>query len=385
MKGSIKKRGESYSIIIDIGRDEMGKRKQRWFSGFKSKKEAEKELPRILVKLEDGELINTSNLTIEKFFTDWLENRIKKDNLSPTTVDGYKNIVFNHIIPTVGRFKLQDIKPYNLQKYFDLKSDTLSPRTLNNHKRVLTTAFLHALDMDLIEKNPMSKVKAPREKKEETKFLNIDECNLLLEKIQDNLTLKMPVTLALLLGLRRGEILALSWDNVDLENKTIRIVKNLEYVKGKYYFKEPKTRKSKRTLSIPDSLVSILREHYKWQCEMKLRSRNTWGTAENLVCTRKKDGKPITPHVLSDMFNKYLKNNNLPQIRFHDLRHTNASLMLAAGVSSKVAGNRLGHSKVAITLDLYSHVLESIDRDAAEKIDIIIQGNTKNITDLQSL
>lgn len=382
MKGSIIKRGDSYSIIVDIGRDSMGKRKQRWFGGFKSKKEAEKELPRILVKLDDGELIDTNNITLEKFFTEWLENKIKKDDLSPTTVDGYENIVHNHIIPTIGNIKLQDLKPYTLQKYFDLKSEALSSKTLNNHKRVLTTAFLHALDMDLIEKNPMSKVKTPREKKEETKFLSIDECNLLLEKIQDNLTLRIPVTLALLLGMRRGEILALSWDNVDLENRTIKIVKNLEYVKGEYYFKEPKTRKSKRTLSIPESLVNILREHYKWQCEIKLLSRNTWGTDKNLVCTRTKDGKPITPHVLSDMFNKYLKRKNLPQIRFHDLRHTNASLMLAAGVSSKVAGDRLGHSKVAITLDLYSHVLESIDRDAAEKIDILIQKNNQNKTDL---
>lgn len=384
MKGSIVQRGDSYSIVIDVGRDAFGKRKQRWFSGFKSKKEAEKALPKLLVKLEDGELIDTNNMTIEKFFSEWLEGKIKKDNLSPTTIDGYKNIIFNHIIPTIGKLKLQEVKPYNIQKYFDLKSNSLSARTLNNHKRVLTTGFIHALDMDLIEKNPMNRVKPPREKKEETKILNVDECNLLLEKVQNNLTLKMPVTLALLLGLRRGEVLGLSWDSVDLDNKTIKIVQNLEYVKGKYYFKEPKTLKSKRTLSIPDSLVDILRKHYTWQCEMKLRSKNTWGSKENLVCTRKKDGTVITPHTLSTMFNYFLRTNKLPQIRFHDLRHTNASLMLAAGVSSKVAGDRLGHSKVSITLDLYSHVMESVDREAAEKIDLIIKCN-KNKTNLQSV
>lgn len=182
----------------------------------------------------------------------------------------------------------------------------------------------------------------------------------------------MPVTLALLLGMRRGEVLGLSWDTVDLDNKTISIIQNLEYVNGKYYFKEPKTLKSKRTISMPESLVPILRNHYKWQCEMKVGSKNTWGTDKNLVCTRKINGLPIIPHVLSDMFNKFLKTHNFPHVRFHDLRHTNASLMLASGISSKVTSSRLGHSKVSITLDLYSHVMESIDREAAEKIDKLI-------------
>lgn len=383
MKGSIVKRGDSYSIVIDIGRDAFGKRKQRWFSGFKNKKEAEKQLPRLLIKLEDDELIDNNNITLGNFLDDWLKSKIHKDSLSPTTVDGYRNIIFKHIIPTIGRLKLQDIKPYNLQKYFDIKYGILSARTLSNHKRVLSSALIYALDMDLIEKNPLTKVKLPRQKKEETKILNIQECNLLLQKVENNLTLKMPVMLALLLGLRRGETLGLSWDAVDLENKTISVIQNLEYVNGIYYFREPKTLKSKRMISIPESLVDILREHYRWQCEMKIGSKNTWGTEKNLVCTRKKDGKPITPHSLSDMFNKFLKSNGLPHIRFHDLRHTNASLMLASGVSSKVAGNRLGHSKVSITLDLYSHVLESVDREAAEKIDMIIKNNTNIIKVLE--
>jgi len=372
MRGSIVKRSDSYSIVIDISRDAFGRRKQRWFSGFKSKEEAEKQLPRILVKLEDGELIDTNNITLSSFLDDWLKNKIKKDRLSPTTVDGYNNIIFNHIIPTIGKLKLQDIKPYNLQKYFDLKSDDLSPRTLTNHKRVLSSALLYALDMDLIEKNPLPKVKLPRQKKEETRILSVDECNLLLQKVQNNLTLKMPVMLALLLGLRRGEVLGLSWDSVDLDNKTVSVIQNLEYVNGKYYFKEPKTLKSKRTIAIPRRLIPILREHYRWQCEMKVRSVNTWGTDKDLVCTRKINGLPVNPHVLSDMFRNFLKSNGLPHIRFHDLRHTNASLMLASGVSTKVASNRLGHSKTSITLDLYSHVMESIDREAAEKIDRLI-------------
>lgn len=377
MKGSIVKRGDKYSIVIDVGRDALGNRKQRWFSGFNSRKDAEKELPRILIKLDDGELIDNNNIRFKNFMYDWLEHKKIDEDLSPTTIDGYENIVLNHIIPTLGNLKLQDIKPYNLQKYFDIKSKALSPVTLNNHKRILKSALIYALDMELIPKNPMNKIKAPKNKKEETQVLNIEQSKNLIDEVQHNMTLKTPVTLALLLGLRRGECLGLTWDNIDFQNKVMTINQNLEYVKGKYYFKEPKTKKSKRTIAIPSSVLSILEEHKKWQAEMKLRSGGTWRNEYNLVCTRKSNGLPITPNVLSDSFRSFLKSHKLPVIRFHDLRHTNATLMLAAGVSAKVAGNRLGHSSISITLDLYSHVLESVDKDAADRIDLLI--NKENV------
>lgn len=366
------RRGEKFSIVVDVGKDALGKRKQRWFSGFNSKKEAEKELPRILIKLQDGELLDNNNITLGVFVKDWIIEKKKRDNLSPTTVDGYENIIDNHIIPTIGNLRLQDIKPYNIQKYFDIKSETLSARTLNNHNRVLTSAFIHAVDMELIEKNPMDKVKPPKEQREETIALTIEESKELLVKIQNNLTLKMPVTLSLLLGLRRGECLALTWDDIDFEKGTVSINKTLEYVKGVYYINPPKTKKSKRTIALPESLVPILKDHKKWQSEMKLRSGGLWKNEKNLVCASKLKGEYIKPTALSDAFRNFLIKNNLPKMRFHDLRHTNATLMLAAGVSAKVAGNRLGHSNISITMDLYSHVLQSIDQDAATKIDIIL-------------
>lgn len=372
MKGSIVKRGEKYAIVVDVGRDAFGKRKQRWFSGFNSRKEAEKELPRILIKLQDGELLDNNNITLGKFIKDWINDKKKKDNLSVTTIDGYENIIDNHVIPTIGELKLQNVKPYNMQKYFDLKSEILSARTLNNHSRVLISAFIHAVDMELIEKNPMDKVKLPKDKKEETTVLDVEQSKELLEKVQSNQTLKMPVTLALLLGLRRGECLALRWDNVDFQSNTIKITETLEYVKGEYYFNPPKTKKSRRTIAIPQDIIPILKQHKKWQNEMQLKSGGSWKNEKNLICTNKLSGDFIIPTVLSDAFRNFLIKNNLPKIRFHDLRHTNATLMLAAGVSAKVAGNRLGHSSISITMDLYSHVLESIDQDAANKLNTIL-------------
>ena len=377
MKGSIIRRGDKFSIVIDVGRDAFGKRKQRWFSGYNSYKEAENELPRILVKIQDGELIDNNPITLGKFATDWLEHKIKYDKIADTTRAGYTNIINKHIIPTMGTLKMQEIKPYNLQKYFESKltnkDNPLSVFTLNNHHRVLKSIFIYAEDMGIVEKNPMNKVKVPKDKKTETRVLTIDESQRLLDIVQHNDFLKMPVSLALLLGLRRGECLGLSWDKVDFNNKLITIDQNLEYIDKKLIFKEPKTLKSNRKIAITDSVVTLLKEHKKWQLEMTMRSGGVWKNEYNLVCTRKTDGSPVTPHVLSTCFKKFLTKNQLPEIRFHDLRHTNATIMLAANISAKVAGNRLGHSNTSITLDLYSHVLESIDRDVADKIEQLIK------------
>lgn len=372
MKGSIVKRGNKFSIVVDIGRDPLGKRQQRWFSGYNTRKEAEKDLPKILVKIQSGELISKNKITLGDFSKEWLVEKIKKDNLSPVTIAGYENIINNHIVPTIGTFKLQDIKAYNLQKYFDLKAETLATKTLDNHMKLLTSIFLRALDMDIIEKNPLTKVKIGRIKSEEVKIFTIEECKILIDKVQDNLLLKMPVILALFLGLRRGECLGLRWSDIDFNNKTVTISQNLQYVNQVFYFKEPKTKKSKRTLAIPDAIIPLLKEHQKWQKEMTLRSYGHWRNERNLVCTKKLSGGPVAPNTISDAFRKFLVKNDLPLVTFHGLRHTNASLMLAGGVSAKAASTRLGHNNISITLDLYTHLMERVDIEAAEKINNLL-------------
>lgn len=372
MKGSIIKRGNKYSIIIDIGKDALGKRKRKWFSGFNSRKEAEKELPKILNKFYAGEIINNNRLTLGAFLQDWLENKNKKDKLSPTTYSGYKNIVYKHLIPTIGGLKLQDLKAFNLQKYFDLKIDELSATTLSNHYRVLSIALIYAEDMELIEKNPLNRVKLPRKTKKEIDVLNIEECKELLNLFEGNINYEIPIALALFCGLRRGEVFGLSWDDIDFKNNLIHIRKNLEFVEGEFFLKEPKTVNSKRTLSAPKSLIELLSNHKKWQLEMILKSGGAWINENNLVCVRPKDGSMVRPQTFSTTFSKMLKARNFKKIRFHDLRHTNATIMLAAGISGKVAQTRLGHSNISITLDLYTHVLKEVDIEAANKIETIL-------------
>lgn len=375
MKGSITKKNNKYCIVIYLGKDELGKKKYRWFSGYSTKKQAEKDLPKILVKLDNGELIDNNKMLFETYIDKWIKTKIKIDDLSPTTYDGYNNIIYNHLIPTIGKLKLQEIKPYNLQEYFNEKSETLSTTTLKNHYRVLSGAFIHALNMELIEKNPLTKVRLPKQKKHEITPYNIEQSKLLLDLVQNNKRLAVPVSLALLLGLRRGECLGLMWDDIDFENKVIKIRHNLEFVKGKFYLKEPKTINSIRDISAPDVLLKFLKKHLLWQKEMKMQSGGAWQNENNLVCVNPKNGAMIRPSSLSDQFRMFLKNNNLKPLRFHDLRHTNATLMLALDINSRVAQNRLGHSNISITLDLYSHVLKSVDMEAAQKINNLF--NTK--------
>lgn len=371
MKGSIVKRNDNYAIVIYLGRDSFGKKKQRWFSGYKTKNDAEKALPRLLVKLEDGDLIDNNNYTISSFAKEWLDNKIKSCDLSKTTIDGYENIVNNHIIPTIGSLSLQDVKPINIQKYINLKSEKLSRKTLNNHRRILKSMFIYAEDMELIYKNPMRKITIPRAGTEESTSYSLEESTLLLEKIQSKDSLKVPVTLAMLLGLRRGECLGLKWDDINFDSKKIHIRNNLQKVKGEIYLTTPKTKKSIRTLSAPQILMDYLVSIKKWQLEMTLRSCGTWINKDNLVCVNLKTGGPMTPNVVSDTFTRYLSKNNFRKIRFHDLRHTNATIMIALGTNSKVAMQRLGHSNISITLGLYSHVLEDMDIEVADKFNTV--------------
>jgi integrase len=368
MRGSIVKRNTGYSIVVDIGHDaNTNKRKQKWFGGFKSEVEAEKALPKILIKAQKGLLVQNNNSNFEDFIVEWLKGHALKQNLAATTLDGYENIVNKHVVPELGKLKLQKIKPYNIQNYFDLKFKTLSATTLDQHYIVLNKAFGYAKKMGYIEENPCPNTERPKQKHTETKVYNIEECKLLLDKIYDNKALYIPVTLALLLGLRRGEVLGLRWCDIDFANKEISIMQTIQRVNSVFIFKEPKTVKSKRVLAVTDDILELLKGHIKYQKLLKLQSGGRWKNEHGLVCTRS-EGEPFTPHCISDQFKIFLENNGLPHIRFHDLRHINATLMLTAGVQSKVAGDRLGHSKTKITLDLYSHVLKQVDRSAAEKI-----------------
>jgi len=181
---------------------------------------------------------------------------------------------------------------------------------------------------------------------------------------------KLAIHLAASLGLRRGEVLGLRWDNIDFNKGIIRIEQNLIEVKCVKYFKEPKSDTSRRTIYVSDSMLSILQNYRIKQNELKKENRDIYQDYDLVVCNSR--GELLKPDYLTKMFTKYLRENNLPKIRFHDLRHTNATLMLEGKVPPKIASKRLGHSSIGITMDLYSHVPDEMDREASHILEDFI-------------
>ncbi len=373
MRGHIRKRGSKYSIVVDIGKNPAtGKRQQKWFSGYRTKKEAQADLARIINELEQNTFILPSTDTLSEYLQYWIEQR--KPNLSPTTIYGYKSMMKNHIIPSLGQVELNQLKPLHIQEYYNNKLKILSPTTVLHHHRMLRKALEDAKEWQLIKINPADHVEAPKPKRYKATVLNIDEIKELLKALEGN-RLEVSITLILFLGLRRGELLALEWSDLDLENKTITIKKNL--VRGgdsgnELIIKEPKTEESIRTIYLSDNILNLLKKQKIVQKKNKMKYGPKYKDSDFIFTTEM--GNLINPASFSREFGDFIKSNNLKKIRLHDLRHTNATLMLKSKIPAKVASERLGHSNISTTLDLYSHVLKDMEIETTNKMDDMIFG-----------
>lgn len=373
MKGCIFKRGKTYSVVVELGRNEKGKRGQKWFSGYKTKKEAEKALVSILNQLETNTFVNPEKLTLAEYLRQWMINYVEP-NLAPKTIDGYRVNIERHIIPSLGNILLQKLQPIHIQQFYKSKLEngrfdgkgSLSAKSVLYIHRVLRKALSSALKMQLVPRNVADAVELPKQKAFYAKFLNEQEIKELLNAFK-NTNAYIPVLLATCLGLRRGEALGLKWKDIDFKNRTISIVRSLLPHKSGPIFHEPKTKNSRRTIVLSSAIITELEKHKSEQDDQ----RNLLGKAykNNELVTCSSDGSPINPATFSHTFARTLMKNNLTHIRFHDLRHSNATLMLKHNISPKVASERLGHSNISITLDIYSHVLKEMQEDAAQKLD----------------
>ncbi len=373
MRGYIRKHGAGWQYTVDLEPDPVtNKRRRKSKGGYKTKKECENAMNELIIKMEKGEYVEYKDITLREYLSMWLES--KKDNLKLTTYSFYKNIIEDRINPILGSIMLSKLKPLHIQEFLNhyAGNKDITSTTVKHYFTTLNTALNQAVKWQLIPNNPCSAVKSPRREKTEMKVLTPEDVNKLLNSVKNGKygTMFMPILLAVACGLRRGEIVALKWEDIDLENETIRIDESSAMrVDGKNIITDTKTEKSQRTISLPPFIIPILKDHKKQQAENKLKLGPEYKNNSFVCCWP--NGAELTPNYITHTFKKVLKEAGLPDMRFHDLRHTNATLMLLQGINVKVISERLGHSSIDVTLDIYSHIIPQMQKEAAQKLDEI--------------
>jgi integrase len=376
--GHIRERSPgSFELRYDLGTDPAtGRRKVATATVKGSRKEAERELRRLLRTLDTGDHVDPTRLTVREWLATWLNTA--RQEVSPKTHERYTEIVNHFLTPALGNLPLAKLAPVHIRNAYngwatggrrDGKPGGLAPRTRRHIHRILSSALARAVEEQLIARNPCDvfRKRLPKVERQEMTTLTADQSARLLAALRHS-HIYWPVLLALATGARRGEVLALRWRNVDLDGGTLRIVESLEQTKAGIRFKSPKTDRA-RAVTLPSFAIEELRRLKREQAEalLTLGVRQTGAT---LLCARA-DGEPLQPQSLTHEFPRFLVRlgADFPRVRFHDLRHSHATQLLLAGVHPKVAQERLGHSTVTTTLDLYSHVTATMQEDAAAKID----------------
>jgi integrase len=375
MKGHIRERSPGHwAIVIDVRDAETGARKRRWHSFAGTKRQAQVEVARLISELQGGTHVDPSRMTVAAFLERWIEHM--QGQVSPRSHERYAEIARKNLAPLLGGLILTKLQPAHISTAYAkaLVSGRrqgrggLSPRTVTHMHRVLRQALQQAVQWQMLARNPADLVKPPKVERQQMSVLDAAATAELIEAARPY-SIFLPILLGALCGLRRGEIAALRWRSVDLEAGQLAVVASTEQTKAGCREKETKSGRC-RTIALPAMLIEELRRHRLEQAQALL-SLGIRVTPEHRVVMQA-DGTPLQPNSLTHGFTTFLEARGLRRVRLHDLRHSHATHMLAAGIHPKIASERLGHSKVGITLDLYSHVLPGMQSEAASRVDALI-------------
>jgi len=359
------------SITLDTG-------KRKTFYG-KTRKEVQEKLKIALREQQQGTLITAPQQTVKQFLEDWLENTHKQD-IRPRSYERYEQIVRLHIVPQLGKTPLQKLTPQQLKKlYSDKLREGLSAITVAAIHNLLHRALDDAVKWDLLARNVCEKVSPPRKVHKEITVLNVEQIHQLLEAARGHPQEALFV-LALHTGMRRGELLGLKWQDINFVEGTLQVrrilnrvpTKMVKEVGQRYVEAEPKTKKSRRSIFLTELALDALKEHWSRQQEARQKAGVAWESHDYVFCTPL--GRHLTPgHDALVQLKKLLAKAGLPEVRFHDLRHSSASLLLSLGVHPKVVQELLGHTQISMTMDVYSHLLPTMQKDAMEKLNRTLQ------------
>jgi len=380
MKGHIYQRAKgSRTIVYDLPMDAVtGKRRQKSQTVKGRKRDAERALREVLLSLEEGSYVKPNKMTLGELLRQWLKDYASM-NTTDRTQESYTSIVERHLMPALGRISLVDLQAQNVQGYYAKKLSEgradgkggLSARSVVYHHRILSKALDYGVKMGLVVRNVAKVVKPPRVARVTMQTLSPEEVSRFLEVARETDYYVYFATL-LYTGLRRGELIALRWRNLDLGSGKLSVVETAYRLgSGEYRIKEPKTPQSRRNVILPPSLVELFKV-YRFDQELLRIQLGISLNADDFVFIRP-DGSPVNPNAVTLAFRRIIKRAGLKDIRIHDLRHTHATLMLKAGIHPKVVSERLGHANIGITLDIYSHVLPGLQEAAAEKFDRIFE------------
>lgn len=423
---SIQKRGDAYSIRVCVGRDVYGK--QIWktttftppagLTPKKRQKAVEVFAVEFEQKCRNGKLLDGEKITLKDFIERWRSERAEQE-LQPGTLDKYNDAINHFILPALGHLKLTEIKPHSINKFLvdltkdgcrhDGKPGGYSKGTIHKISNVLSSILRTATEWEVIERNPCDPVRVKAEDTaDKIKFFTPQQTAVFLDYIEHSFTirtrghsrvddtgkpytvgdytstkelptqLKVLFTLAIYSGLRKGEILALKWEDVDFENNTVAVTKAAAMVKGEQIVKVPKTRNSYRVVSIPHSVTEKLRKLQLEQTRYRLSVGDYW-QGEGWIFTQD-DGRMMnysTPYKsLQDILSHYnadkAEADKLPMIPFHGLRHTTATLQIAAGTDVRTVSSIMGHRETSTTMNIYAHNLKTAEQEAVNRVEEMI-------------
>lgn len=357
----------SWFYVVELPAGPEGKRRQQRRGGFTSRREAEDALNAVVAQLSSGAFVDAGRLTVGQYLDEWLAGKAK---LRPSTRASYGQHLDLYLKPGLGQIRITDLRANHVETM--VQSLRHEPHSVGvaTTRRVFATlrgALNKAQRQGLIAVNPCSfvELESEEEHRRPTQVWTAQQVGSFLDAIGEH-PLALLFELTVKAGLRRGEVIGLRWSDVDLDDAVMLVAQSVVQVGGALHVGTPKTKKSTRRVPLDEDTVAALRSHRRRQLEQRMLAGDGWKDDDRVFA--RPDGEGLVPEYVSRTFRNLARQAGLPPIRLHELRHTSASLALAAGVPMRVVSERLGHSTIGITQNLYTHVFDELSRDAADKI-----------------
>lgn len=361
--GFIRSRGEGRWLLVLSWTDETGTSRQTSSSFRGTRQEAEAALAEKLRGRAEQVALLTSRITLGDYLQVWMRDHVRA-NLAPKTAATYEGFVKLHIGPALGHHQLKGLRPAHIQRYLTSKLSEMSPRSVKHHFRVLHTALAFAVRWQYIPSSPAARVTPPRVDVDERALIELDDVARIVVAAAGHPGVALAIILAVTTGLRRGELIALTWGDVDLDGGVLSVKRSAVEVDGTVLVGKPKTKRSRREVSLPSALVAALRQEKARQVAAALEFGSAYRQTGRVISMH--DGSPMLPTYLTRRFSKLAKQIGVHGT-FHDLRHAHASALIAEGVDMVTVAERLGHASAVTTAQVYAHVAAKQRRAAADE------------------